>query len=109
MTYLGEERVYQENTPYRGFRPTEWALKYMEYGQIDGVHHKQWVLDQIARILLGTPVILSIAKWDNHPSEYRYETGEPSQEYLDWVEDMKGEYDEEEDEYEYGYDEGVAP
>lgn len=24
-----------------------------EYGYIDGTHHKQWVLDQIARICLG--------------------------------------------------------
>ena len=24
-----------------------------EYGQTDGAHHKQWVIDQVARILTG--------------------------------------------------------
>lgn len=24
-----------------------------EYGYIDGGHHKQWLLDQVARVLLG--------------------------------------------------------
>lgn len=26
------------------------------YGGVDGAHHKQWLLDQIARIALGAPV-----------------------------------------------------
>lgn len=30
------------------------AMKIIEqYGWIDGDHHKKWVLDQVARILLG--------------------------------------------------------
>jgi hypothetical protein len=24
-----------------------------QYGDLDGAHHKQWVLDQIARVVLG--------------------------------------------------------
>jgi hypothetical protein len=56
------------------------------FGDIDGVHHKQWILDQIVRILL-TP-----------------------DEYLKWKKEMKGEYDELNDEYEYeDWDEGIAP
>jgi hypothetical protein len=30
------------------------AMAYIgDYGYIDGAHHKQWVLDQVARVLLG--------------------------------------------------------
>ena len=39
-----------------------------EYGQIDGVHHKTWVIDQIIRELLGT-------EYDNFIKEYE-EDGE---------------------------------
>jgi hypothetical protein len=54
-----------------------------QYGQIDGSHHKAWVLDQVARIL----------KAGN---------------YEDWVKKMLGEIDEEGD-TEYEYDEGICP
>jgi hypothetical protein len=33
----------------------------------------------------------------------------PSKEYLDWAVEMLGEYDAENEEHEYGYDEGIAP
>ena len=109
--YLGEEKVSSlEGTPFEGFTPSDWALTYiMSYGGIDGDHHKTWVLDQIARILKGTSVEVTLAKWDNHEPEYRFTTGKPSKEYLAWVKEVKGEYDKENDEYEYGYDEGIAP
>lgn len=88
----------------------QWALKYiMYYGGIDGAHHKAWVLDQVARILHGTPVICKEARWDNGHAELRFTTGEPTQSYRDWVAEARGEYDEENDEYEYEYDEGWAP
>jgi hypothetical protein len=107
--YLGEtEMKSSDGTPYEGFGHTEWAMKFIEsYGQIDGGHHKQWVLDQVARILHGTPIELSLAKWDTGIEEYRYSTGEPSQAYLDWVKEMRGEC--KDGEYEYNYDEGTAP
>jgi hypothetical protein len=110
--FLGETVLDSlDGTPYEGFTPQDWALTYIgSYGQIDGGHHKQWVLDQVARILLGTPVVVSIAKWDNDYSEYRFTlSDEASKEYDEWVQDMKGEYDEESEEYEYNYDEGIAP
>ncbi len=93
----------------RDFTPQDWALKYIEmYGQFDGGHHKQWVMDQVVRILKGTPIILELASWENGHTEYRFETGNPSPEYITWVEDMKG-FDTESGEYQYDYDEGIAP
>lgn len=108
--YLGEVDVTSlDNTPFEGFAKEDWALTYIgAYGQIDGDHHKQWVLDQVARILKGTPVNVKLARWDNGQQEYRFNTGEPSQAYLDWVEEMKGEVDDE-GYYEYNYDCGIAP
>lgn len=109
--YLGETEVAAADTPYENFTPIDWALEYIGcYGQIDGGHHKTWVLDQAARILKGTPVLIRLAKWADGHEEYRYNLQKPpSQEYLDWVEEQKGEYDTETDTYEYHYDEGCAP
>lgn len=53
------------------------------YGQIDGSHHKQWCLDQIARIIKGD-------------------------DYDAWVKEMLGEKDSDGC-YEYDYDEGIPP
>ncbi len=108
--YLGETIVNVEDSPYKGFTKEQWILKYIEsYGQIDGSHHKQWILDQIARIIHNTPITIKLAKWSKGTKEYYiYGTDAPSKEYLDWVEEMK-EYDAENDEYVYGYDEGIAP
>ncbi|RYD62175.1 MAG: hypothetical protein EOP83_15270 [Verrucomicrobiaceae bacterium] len=77
-----------------------------QYGGFDGAHHKDWVLDQVARILKGTPVIVQQARWENGQKEWRVETGEPSQRYLDWVVEMKA-GEEGPDTYEYS--EGIAP
>ena len=108
--YLGEEEVDIKSNPYANYDKSDWAMEYIErYGQTDGSHHKQWVMDQVARILNGTPVIVKLAKWDDGQYEYRINTGKPSQKYKTWVENMKGAYDEELEEYEYSYDEGVAP
>lgn len=85
----------------------EWALYFIgSYGQIDGGHHKTWVLDQVARILRGTPIIRKEARWLNGHVEGRFNLGEPSQEYLDWVVEM---CDGEDGPETYGYDEGIAP
>lgn len=100
--YLGEFTTEVHKTK------EEWALYFIEsYGQIDGDHHKAWVLDQVARILNGTPVVCKEARWDNGYSELRESTGEPSQRYKDWVADMCGE--ECDGEYEYMYYEGTPP
>jgi hypothetical protein len=105
--YLGETIVHQRDTEFSGYKEADWAMYFLEcYGGIDGAHHKDWVLDQMARCLKGTPIIIKEAKWDNGHKEYRVSTGEPSQEYLDWVIEMK---DGEDGPETYGYDEGIAP
>jgi hypothetical protein len=104
--YLGEFETDQGRDKTR----EQWALDYiMTYGGIDGAHHKDWVLDQVARILHGTPVICKEARWEGGHTELRFTTGEPTQAYLDWVAEARGEYDEEWGEYEYEYNEGIAP
>lgn len=102
--YLGETPVKNmEGTPFEGFGPKEWALYYMDrYGQIDGAHHKQWVLDQVARILHGTKVVVSLAKWDDGTQEYRVDTViKPTSAYTKWVKAHCKDG--------YNYDEGIAP
>jgi hypothetical protein len=108
--YLGETPVENlDGTPFQGFNKLKWALYYIErFGQYDGGHHKQWVMDQIVRILKGTKVKVTLAKWTNGQQEYRVDTAEPSKTYLKWVEEMKG-YNEDTQEYDYDYDEGIAP
>lgn len=109
--YLGEKRVESlAGTPFDGFLSSHWAMEFIaRYGQIDGAHHKQWVLDQVARILRGTPVLVSVARWDDGNEEFRIETADPpSNAYLEWVEEQKS-YNSSTDEYEYEYSEGTAP
>lgn len=110
--YLGQFEIDIATTPFRGFTPADWALHFVErYGQIDGDHHKTWVIDQVARILKGTPVIVVEARWDrgggDTQQEFRVWTGTPSPEYEAWVEEMLGE--EVDGEREYDYDVGIAP
>lgn len=49
------------------------------YGQTDGVHHKQWVIDQMVRALLGDDE--KYAEWvrdqkdgEHGPDTYEYDT-----------------------------------
>ena len=53
MNFLGEEKLQScDGTLYEGFTPAQWAVNYIDgYGQIDGDHHKLWVMDQVVRIL----------------------------------------------------------
>lgn len=111
--FLGEFPVDVSKHPeYSKYTPIDWAMLFIgKYGQIDGGHHKQWVLDQAARILKGTPVIVVQARWTNHEPEDRFTVGEPSEAYLQWVKDMKGPWVKTKayEGWEYGYDEGIAP
>jgi hypothetical protein len=107
--YLGETVVNIEDTTYKGYTKEQWIMAYIErYGQIDGSHHKQWVLDQIARIIKHTPIVITERKCKDGTSTYRFDTDKPSEEYLDWVDEMK-QYDEECEEWLYSYYEGIAP
>ena len=109
--YLGELVIDVKIHPvYSTYTPSDWAMLFIEmYGQIDGGHHKQWVLDQVARILKGTEVKVTLARWDNGNEEYRFnlvEEGSPA--YADWVIEMLGDIDEDGC-HEYGYDKGSPP
>jgi len=108
--YLGQVPVDLKETPYAEYKSTDWAMEFVaHYGQIDGAHHKTWVIDQVARILQGTPVVVEKASWDDGQVEYRFWTQDPpSDAYLEWVDSMLGETDEE-GESEYSYDTGIAP
>lgn len=108
MAYLGETPFDVKDTPFADYTPADWAIYYIgSYGQIDGDFHKLWVLDQVSRILHGTPIEIVQAAWDDGSTEWRMTTGEPSEAYLEWVKMMKDE-DENGDE-QYSYDEGRAP
>jgi hypothetical protein len=109
--YKGETIVDMNTHPtFSKYTAIDWAMLWIErYSWIDGAHHKTWVFDQISRILKGTNVILKEASWENGHSEYRYDLDEPSDEYNAWVKEMLGNYDEENEEYEYSYDTGIAP
>lgn len=105
--YLGSFPVDISETKYKDYTPDDWALKFIwMFGQIDGAHHKQWVLDQVARILNGAPVIVSERRWENGYTEFDYEVG-TSEKYQNWVKEYEGE--DEDGDPEYSYDEGIAP
>lgn len=107
--YLGEFPVnVSEHENFKNYTKEDWALLFIfMYGQIDGAHHKQWVLDQVTRILNDAPVTVVEARWDNGHSEYRYRV-ETSEKYKLWVAEYKGDADED-GWTEYSYDEGIAP
>lgn len=108
--YLGQTPVViSEHPTYSKYTPSDWAMLFIErYGHIDGSHHKMWVMDQVARILKGTPVVVEQASWSDGLTEDRFWVSEvTSIEYNMWREDMLGEMVD--GEYEYEYDEGIAP
>ena len=110
--YLGEFPVDIAQTEFDGYEPSDWAMYFIEkYGQIDGDHHKAWVLDQVARVLKGSPVRVVEARWSNGESEYRVTVGTVSMSYDEWIERMRGAVTNEDGEpdYEYDYNEGIAP
>lgn len=101
-TYLGSNPVDQKDTPYAKYGPAEWAKYYLvQYGSIDGDHHKTWVMDQAIRILMGTPIVIKLAKWDDGHYEHRVDTGKPSKEYLKYCKNAEKEG--------YSVDPGIAP
>lgn len=87
--YLGEKLLKQEDTEFKDYASSDWALYFIEmYSGIDGDHHNAWLLDQLARILKGTPIKIYQAKWKNGSSEFRIMTGEVSEEYVSWLADI---------------------
>lgn len=103
--YLGEELIDIKTHPeFKNYSTADFAMVFIEkYGQFDREYHKAWVLDQVSRILKGTPVIVKLAKWSNGHEEYRYQVSEETSEaYNEWRVEML-------EEGEGYYDEGVSP
>lgn len=94
--YLGEKEVDLYETKYKDYKPQDWAMLWIyTRSQYDGSHHKMRCLDEVMQILCNTKVILKIASWDSGETEERFILGEPSQEYLNFVEEYQedGEYE----------------
>lgn len=50
----------------------------LQYGQIDGAHHKTWVIDQMVRALTGdqyASVIKDNCDGEDGPDTYEWDTG----------------------------------
>ena len=48
------------------------------YGQIDGGHHKAWVIDQMLRVLLGRDYkgfVVAMRNGEDGPDSYSYDEG----------------------------------
>lgn len=45
------------------------------YGMIEGAHHKQWVLDQVARELLGEDYAAWVFAMNEDPEYEEWDTG----------------------------------
>lgn len=82
------------------------ALDYaVQYGGIDGNHHKAWVIDQMVRALTGCPEIQETAT-DANGREYTYTSQGESDEYKKLVADARAGSDGPET---YDWDVGIAP
>jgi hypothetical protein len=55
------------------------ALTFIEmYGGVDGAHHKQWVLDQVARALTAdrySDWVVGMKAGENGPDTYEWDEG----------------------------------
>lgn len=84
------------------------ALRFAhEYGQIDGGHHKLWVIDQMVRALHGSPMVTKSAI-DYQRNQYTYEDQGESKEYTAWVQKYC-EWDASTEEYNYSWETGSPP
>lgn len=94
--YLGEIEVKIEKSEFSKYTKVDWVLLWTTmHGQVDGSHHKAWLIDQIQRILFDTNVIIKKAEWDNGEYEFRYSLGSPSEAYLKFIKlyENNGEYE----------------
>lgn len=105
--FLGTFPVDIENSPFRGYGKKDWALYFIQrWGGFEKEHQKAWVLDQVARILNGTPIIVEEKRWADGTNQFQVTLGEPTSRYHRWVaETCEGS----EGPNTYDYDEGIAP
>lgn len=105
--YLGEFPVDIRETEFANYTPKDWALYYFRcWGMCDGDSHKAWVMDQVARILNGTPVTVVERRWDDGTTVLDVDLGEPTAEYLEWVRQTNHGEDGPDT---YEWDEGIPP
>ena len=105
--YLGETVLEISKSECSGYTKEDWVLLWIGmYGTIDGAHHKDWLLDQIARILNDVEIIINEVKWANSPTEYRFSLGSETKKYKDWVKKMCSGED---GPNTYTYNVGIAP
>ncbi len=100
--YLGEEVLTDlTGTEFEGLGQVEWIAIFVDsYGMVDGEHHKQWLIDAVARIAHGAPVVVKRASWGTGHSELRVSIG-TSERYERWIEGRR--------EAGYDWDPGIAP
>ena len=56
----------------------------LECGQIDGAHHKAWVIDQMVRALTQCPMVM-VSAVDCNGVPYEYDTQGESEAYKNFV------------------------
>jgi len=119
--YLGDIDVTDNKdlNPCFDHTPTDWTLYFIQcYGSYSGSQHKDWVLDQIARVLKGCKVQVKLAQWGDlilngensekiiRHEELRISVVSESDEYLKFVADCK---DGEDGPETFEYNIGIAP
>lgn len=77
----------------------------VQFGGVDGDHHKAWVIDQMVRALTGCPLV-TITAVDCRGNPYTFESMSDSKEYFDLIRDAKDGNDGPDS---YGWNVGVAP
>jgi hypothetical protein len=81
------------------------ALEVAKDGQIDGDHHKLWVIDQMVRVLTGCPIFEKVAKDCNGKTYLSYKRVE-NDAYTSWVKEVCAGKDGPDT---YEWDVGIAP
>lgn len=76
------------------------------YSGIDGSHHKMWTIDQIVRVLTGSPLEKSPVRIDSRGNSYTYDFLGESDAYSAFVTNY---CDGEDGPDTYSWDAGIAP
>lgn len=74
-------------------------------GQVDGSHHKAWVIDQMVRALTDCPDVVKEGV-DSRGATYSYTVQGESEEYQHWVKTYRNGEDGPDT---YEWDEGIVP
>ncbi len=103
ISYLGETIIDVSESIFKDNTKEDWIQYFIEsYGQIDGDHHKAWLLDQIMKILNDCKIIIKLAQWSNGQEEYRISIEKHSDKYETWISNYtRGCI--------YSYETGIAP